>query len=677
MDKLKPVLKQIFWILFGIALLIPIIGWFLGTGTMAEAIETRIATLNGLNPTPGATVPNDSWIEQVSKIKVEREERLETASDFLWEQQQQYMTWPRRMQPEIEERMFEEAIEVRGLETYRRGFNAQVDQLRAIVDPYEFDEKTYRYKGKVVLDYSALPNLPDATTQWPSGPPTSKEVWYLQEDLWLLRGLLESIRDTNLRAGSDANILKVPIKEVTSIVLQGGNPEALEAGAAGGAGGYGADGGYGDTGGGMPMGPPMGMSTMGTDGGYGEGMGGAGASAALDFPLEEEVGPATPVAAAGGEFGADAGGYGADAGGYAGAHAGGGGMPGGPMGMGATANPITDLKRYVDDGDLPYKTRAFKMTLIMDHRQLPEFLVELTNSPFPVRVLRVHWAQLNEEQFYAAASGISGGYGESTGMSRGGRGSRGGLGATGSRGAGAMGLGGRQNFGDTGGGMPGGSRGGLGRRPSPALGAGGLGAGLGSRGVGGSRSPLGMPGGGLGTGMRPPGRGLGMPGMSGGYGEYGDGGGGMMGTEQSADLYAQAMQDPYLAQVVVGGLMTIYRDPAEVEAAAEGTLEVEEEPVGDSDLALPPEDMLPEEVAPEEGLDATAPEAAGSDAVDPATADPNAADPSAEGTLPEAAPDAEQPPVASEASDTATPLDESETADPNQPGGEATAPPPQ
>lgn len=666
MDKLKPVLKQIFWILFGIALLIPVIGWFLGTGTMAEAIEQRISTLNGLNPTPGATVPNDSWITQVAAIKEEREKRLETASDYLWSQQRQYMTWPRRMQPEVEGKLFEEAIDVRGLEIYRRGFNQQVDELRAIVDPYEIDEMTYRPRGKVALEYAALP-LPEATSQWPGGPPTSKEVWYLQEDIWLLRGLLESVRDTNLRAGSDANILKVPIKEIVSIELQGGNPEALEAMSSDEAGMEGMEGEMGS--------PGMSMGGMGTsmDGmGMGEeGMGG-GAAAGLDFPLEEEVGPATPVMAGDdmeGEMGSS------------GMEMGSSGMEMGMsmgMGMGGEgANSITDLKRYVHEGDLPYKTRAFKMTVIMDHRQLPEFMVELTNSPFPVRILRVNWAQLNEEQLYAGATG--GGYGGESEMMGGGRpGARGGLGASGARGTAGRGMGGlsaggRSGFG--GGPMSGASRGGagIGSRPFGAAGGRGMSAGIGNRGSSFGRGSSGM----RGPSMSRPGRG-GMGGMpprgpmmgSGGLGL--DEGGGMMGTETQADLYGQAMQDPYLAQVVIGGLMTIYRDPAEVEAAAEGTLEIAEEGTESTGGALPEEGAMTDDAAPEGGLDSTGPEPAGAEALDPeAVDDPNVetvppSDPAMSATDPTAT---EEDPVAAEDADTAAPLDEGTAEESAESGG--------
>ncbi|MDQ3331396.1 MAG: hypothetical protein M3552_12205, partial [Planctomycetota bacterium] len=150
MDKLKPVLAQIFWIVFGIALLLPLIGWFLGTGTMASTIDQRIGTINGLNPQDGATVPNDQWIEKVQVVEKDREKRLETAADYLWDQQQQFMTWPASL-AEVKDKTFEDDITIRALNAYRRSFDSQVEALRQIVEPYEYKDRTQKMDGKVLL----------------------------------------------------------------------------------------------------------------------------------------------------------------------------------------------------------------------------------------------------------------------------------------------------------------------------------------------------------------------------------------------------------------------------------------------------------------------------------------------------------------------------------------------
>ena len=656
MDKLKPVLNHIFWILFGIALLLPVIGWFLGTGTLSAAIDQRISTLNGLNPTPGSTVPNDGWIEKAAEVKEERKTRLDTAADFLWEQQQKYMTWHPRMRREVEGKIFEDDIDISGLNTYRSIFDRQVEnELRQIVDPYEWDQNEQKFVGKVLLDPGVLP-LPQAAAAWPSGPPASKEVWYLQEDFWLLRGLLESVRDINDRAGANANIIKVPIKQITSIELMGGNPEALEALASGGAaaaGGYGS-GGYG----GAPdpgMGPPPGMMS----GAMGGAVGGT-----LDFNIAEEVGPATAAA------GTAAGGYG-DAGGYG---SGGGvdamstGMPS-PYGMGADANSILNEKRYVDEFP-PYKTRAFKMSVIMDHRQLPEFLVELTNSPFPVRIVRVHWAELNQDPNYGGTSSsyaTGGGYSEMGDGLGSGFGSGRGFGA--SRGAVTPRA---PSFG-------GASRGGgFGRMPAaPRAPFGGATA---MPPIGGARGPVGTRG-----------PGILSPAIQGadGYG-YGSGSGmpGQAGQAGGGDVVATAMADPFLAQVVIGGVMTIYRSPEEQARVAAGGTEGES-PADDAaatdpavdpaaaggEAALPADGSEPVDGAPADG---TGPMPAGpAEETDPLAPTDGTGAPIDAGAAPPATPEAgEAAPVDPAATD-AAPAGSAAPGGPAPDAAAETGPPPE
>ncbi len=579
MDKLKPVIAQIFWILFGIALLLPVIGWFMGTGTMASTIDQRVGVINGLNPQAGATVPNDQWISKVAEVEKERKERLDTASDYLWDQQQQFMEWPASLGSknleEIKSKTFEDDFSIDVLQYYRRRFDQQVEALRQTVEPYEWKEKTQKMDGKVLLDYGVLP-LPFSQQAWPTTVPSSKEVWYLQEDIWLLRGLVQAVKDVNDRAGADANIMKVPIKQIVSIELKGGNPEALAALASGAAAGEeGAAAGHAAGGmGGMAMPTSGGFGGMGGMSGE-EGMGGAGAGGPLDFDIAEEVGPAAAAGlAADGSGEMDSSGMGPGAG-HAAAAAGMSGIPGA---LGESA--IVSEKRYVDDVDKPYKTRAFKMQVIMDHRQIPEFLVELTASPFPVQVLRVHFAELNPDPLFAGGNTGGGSYDPEGGGGFSGRGggsfmggaSRGGspMGGRGMSGPMGGGFGGASRAmplgggGARGGSMPfGGSRGGAfsgrGGMAMPMGGAssgrgGGFGASRGGLGLGGSRSAMPFRGGGLSSGM-----------------EEGDGYGMGPGAATGVtDLAAQALADPYLAQVVVAGLMTIYRSEEEIANAAEG-----------------------------------------------------------------------------------------------------------
>lgn len=559
MDKLKPILAHKFWILCAIALLLPIIGWFLGTGKLAAAIDTRVAALNALSVPDGNQIPNESWMAKVQEIQDERQKRLETAGSHLWDEQQKYMIWPSNLRSYVKDKVFEAELGIDAEERYRRIYNVELQNLVQIVDPYRINEMTFKEEGKVYLDPSALVTLPLDDSIWPTAPPSSKEVWYLQEEMWLIKALLEAVRDVNDKAGADS-IVKAPIKQIDLVQLQGGDLAALEA-AATATTDMGAEGGGHDA-----MMSDM-MSAMGS----GMGEGGVGAAQGVDFMLAEEVGPNT-LAVAADESGATT-----DGGDPTAAHS----MPGdmsammmgamGGMGGATTPNPLMGEKRYVDDDKTaPFKTRAFKMQVVMDQRKLQEFLAELTNSPFPVRIIRVHWAELNPDPRFAGQGTSYGGDSEYSSRMPGAVGGRGGMGGLGA------GRGGMS--------MPGG----LGRMPGGMGARGGMTGPMGAR--GGMSAPMGGRGGMPGMGMRggmpgPMGARGGMPGPMGGRGGMPGGMGmrpglpgtnyegseGLAGEAGATDLYSQAMMNPYLAQVVVGGIMTIYRSPEEMVAgAAEG-----------------------------------------------------------------------------------------------------------
>lgn len=636
MDKLTPILKQWFWILFGVVVILVFVGWFLGTGALAKKIDDRTSAIEALKPMDGKTTANDQWTAKLTKVRAERQQLLEVASDTLWEQQQaKYMVWPKPMRQYVEGKLFGAELSIPALNTYREIYDAQVYKLQDIVDAWSKNRQTgVPIPGKMIFNIPALEGIQTSRIRWPSGVPKSKAVWYLQEDLWLYTALLEAVAKLNMTAGADSTISQVPVRNIVSIVLKGGDPSLLAGAAGATTPGAAAGGGmYGSAPGGMPGGGPMmsgemmapggAMDAEGGGGGYGGGMMGAGAGMPdVDFKLAEEIGPATPVIPAGTETAtAGAAGGAGMYGGAAGAPP--GGMLGGEMagGMMTQGDPLLTLRRYVDKGaELPYKTRAFKMTVIMDHRKIPELLVELTDCAFPVTINRVNWAMANPDPIYdgntkmpsetggmmsggmgypggagggegfMGGGGMGGGFGDSS-VRAGGAGGMGGMGAGGMGPAGGM-YGGEAGYG---GGYPGGSMVPGGGYP----GGGGLGAGGGypdaGAGYPGGAGMGGLGGAGLGglgggAGLGPMGAMLpgGAPGMNGMYG-----GGGPMGRSMVGPNLAMqgptglreigpALDDPYMATVVIGGVMTIYRNPASIgqEIASAATAETVDAAVG-------------------------------------------------------------------------------------------------
>ena len=218
-----------------------------------------------------------------------------------------------------------------------------------------------------------------------------------------------------------------------------------------------------------------------------------------------------------------------------------GAMGGDSDGGGApAAGAETVIKRFVtDDPSRPYRTRGFYLSVKMDHRRIPQLIAELTandKSVWPVEIVRVHMSRLHEDDM---SSGPGGGGGMAGGRS-------------------SMGFAGAR-VDDSGSG--------------PSLGAASM---MGGKAAMAAASGLG-------------GAGAGGDDFSGFTGGNSLGGGGASGNKSQQAVLAEAvlentLRDPYMAQVTLCGIFTMYRKadepaaevkPAETEGTAPANLEAE------------------------------------------------------------------------------------------------------
>jgi len=339
----------------------------------------------------------------------------------------------------------------------------------------------------------------------------------------------------------------------------------------------------------------------------------------------------------------------------------GGGMAMGSMGMGmgemmssggeamggeGAAAPAEEV-RYVDQKEGLYKTRAFLLDVVVRDDQVPNLLASLTNSDFPVEIVRVDIAT-----GVKSGSGVSGGD-MMTSMS-----------------------------GESEDAVAGGIAPGMGEMMTP----GGMSS-MGGQGLGGfgSDPAMGMtPGAGLGM----TGEGLGL-GMGSEFGMSGSGGlaTGSSAATRGAEIYQAAMSDPLLVTVKIGGLMTLYQsleeaqqqeateDAAVTEQSAAPTTPIDgdesemagEAAAGDSTEAAAAD---PAAAALETAADSSAAPAVDPNAGTPATIPPAEGVPAGE-TQPPAEPGAASEPEATENGDSGTPgssVPSSETPS-SDPGG--------
>jgi hypothetical protein len=193
----------------------------------------------------------------------------------------------------------------------------------------------------VEFKQETLPSVDEK--KWAEMPPSWEEMWNAQEDSWLVTELLQAIQRVNEPTSNRADSY---IKKIQTIELAGGNRAALTSGG-------------GKQTGNKPAGP---LGNLGIGATSAEGSAG-------DFKLSDEFGTPTAKDAQA--------------------------APATTPVVGAKPSATAPSSRYVDDGP-KFRTRAFKLTVDMDHRRLPHLLVELTNSNWPVEIVRVNQVARSE-----------------------------------------------------------------------------------------------------------------------------------------------------------------------------------------------------------------------------------------------------------------------------------------
>ncbi len=430
MEKLQPALKQIFWICTGLVVLLAVSGWWLAIGSLREQIDKDKSTLTtaSKDAEAGKDAPNSVWTTAAKQVNAKHQQSFDLAERDLHSSQIKYRTYPESIAAELP-RSFGDPIKETALRRqYAKLYNSHfVEQLR-VLDPFIVQDN----QGLISV---ALDDITHANVgKWKNNPPTASEIWNAQEDLWLLRSLFESISKVNDQAGAE-RLGKSPVRELSTLYLRGGTrtqAQTASAGTSGMGGRFGsapvsagnpaaATSDAGSSFMGMTAGQ-MGLDQMmsGMDDDDDEGWGAFGSTGGrgrsrsrqtVGRPFEgsfrndlltEEFGPAksgrgglggmTPVGDGPGRF--------SDPGLSA-------STPSRSSG-GITQNNDTkdgaavDLSRYVDDA-AEYRTRAFLLHVKVEPGYIPVLLAELTNSSFPVEIVRV------EAQFTSGSSQRRGG----------------------------------------------------------------------------------------------------------------------------------------------------------------------------------------------------------------------------------------------------------------------------
>jgi hypothetical protein len=374
MDKLEPLIKHRFWIIFGLTLPITLFAYYSASGKMANATTEKESLLNTtLEGVPdGVTQPNQTFSQGASEINEDLEGRFNAQVQDLWESQTDRITWPKILVDYIPNE-YRAPIDPEGCYMYVRVYPSVIERVWQRVQPYVGDLKTnpalatvdVNWPQKVLINSSVIPHA----TFNKALPAESDDVWDAQEDVWLLELIFDAVVNTN----EDATFVsEAPVRQIKEITLVGGSGVSSVAASAGGD-SYGGEassyGGYGEE-------EDYGGSYGEDEGGYGS-MGGA---ASIGFNVAEEFGPQQPVESAE-ESTPSTSSYGS-------AYGDGDDSYGGYGGFGGSGKK---MKRYIGDSSLesgPYRERGFYMSVLILQDSIPAFLTELSSAPWPIRIGR-------------------------------------------------------------------------------------------------------------------------------------------------------------------------------------------------------------------------------------------------------------------------------------------------
>lgn len=355
MDK---IIKYKFWILSILVLPLALAGFFMANGGIKTATAERVTQLEGISA-PNPNQPNDTHTA-VAKARANEQEAANAAQLQLLDSiQRRWMNWPQLILDGLEvnpetgllvyrgEKLRQDRIRVQYPDEYQK----ELERVWLMVNPVIPSGLPYSDKSlkKVFCEPESIPFHTLTQT------PTVQEIWDAQEDIWIMEMLFTAVNATN-EAATDVN--DAAIREIMYLELFGGTGDSTVTTAAAGPGSEGT----------IDY-----MSAGGPTGESGPGVPGSGAAVPfadgkIAYDPQMEYGSQADTAAVAVE-GGDSASY----------------MGGGLFGGAGTAG--SKALRYIkfdpaSPGD--YRKRGFYISLLIQEKKIPDFVVALANLDPPI-----------------------------------------------------------------------------------------------------------------------------------------------------------------------------------------------------------------------------------------------------------------------------------------------------
>ncbi|MCH2200678.1 MAG: hypothetical protein MK102_01800 [Fuerstiella sp.] len=217
MEKLQPVIKQIFWVCTGFVIVMAVSGWWIAIGSLEEQISDGRGKLqqNETNSKSGKDTPNSIFTAGARAINEGHQRDFQNAERHLHSRQILYRTYPEKLADELP--AFGSNIPETALRNeYRKVYEEHFAEQLQVLNPFIVQDN----KGLIAVEVDEITH--EDPERWRYVPPTATQIWNAQEDLWLLRSLFESIAAVNRKAGAN-RLGKAPVRHLMSLELRGGD----------------------------------------------------------------------------------------------------------------------------------------------------------------------------------------------------------------------------------------------------------------------------------------------------------------------------------------------------------------------------------------------------------------------------------------------------------------------
>ncbi len=232
MDQLKDILKQAvkyrFWIAIGIASLLPIIAFFVGTGALADAEKAQTTKIKSAKDEAGkfasGTIQNGLWKSAVDEKKELVGNDIARAHKKLYDIQEPLLTWPNTIVDiPLWGETYPAKIDVQKISEkildYTFVYDKYVDDVYMTFKP--FDLKT----GKGIVAAPSKQALLRPVVFNELAPPSLSDVWTAQRKLWIERTMFDVVAKVNAKSKA-TNWDNAPIKQI--VMLEVANALALD-----------------------------------------------------------------------------------------------------------------------------------------------------------------------------------------------------------------------------------------------------------------------------------------------------------------------------------------------------------------------------------------------------------------------------------------------------------------